>query len=126
MGTRSAGWIKTGMARSPRAAQEPRDSSSSGRLRKSNSGKDRGLVVPFAGANGRLDPGHPVTRSRRRLRPAFDGAVDSAKVLSMSSSATASASLSITAARRDADREVEARPLDLGLIRRLLAYTRPY
>jgi ATP-binding cassette subfamily B protein len=34
--------------------------------------------------------------------------------------------LSITLARRDGDRETELRPLDFGLIRRLLAYTKPY
>jgi ATP-binding cassette subfamily B protein len=38
----------------------------------------------------------------------------------------ARAPLSITLARHDGDRETELRPLDFGLIRRLLTYTRPY
>lgn len=37
-----------------------------------------------------------------------------------------SPSLSITLAKHDADREAETRPLDYGLIRRLLGYMRPY
>src|SRR6476660_3753620 len=34
--------------------------------------------------------------------------------------------LQITRLRHDLDRESDARPLDFGLIRRLLSYTRPY
>ena len=39
---------------------------------------------------------------------------------------TSSAPLQLTKLRHDLDREVETRPLDFGLIRRLLAYTKPY
>jgi ATP-binding cassette subfamily B protein len=41
-------------------------------------------------------------------------------------SAPVATALQITRLRQDFDREVDARPLDFGLIRRLLAYTRPY
>jgi ATP-binding cassette subfamily B protein len=40
--------------------------------------------------------------------------------------ASAAAPLQITRLRQDFDRDPDARPLDFGLIRRLLAYTRPY
>ncbi len=40
--------------------------------------------------------------------------------------ASAAAPLQITRLRQDLDREADARPLDFGLIRRLLAYTKPY
>ncbi len=40
--------------------------------------------------------------------------------------ASAAAPLQITRLRQDLEREADARPLDFGLIRRLLAYTKPY
>src|SRR5580765_7411391 len=40
--------------------------------------------------------------------------------------ASAAVPLQITRLRHDLDREPETRPLDFGLIRRLLAYTKPY
>jgi ATP-binding cassette subfamily B protein len=40
--------------------------------------------------------------------------------------APAPAKVSITRLRPELDREPDARPLDFGLIRRLLTYTRPY
>src|SRR5438270_1588535 len=42
------------------------------------------------------------------------------------SNSVAAAALQITRLRHDLDRESDARPLDFGLIRRLLAYTKPY
>src|SRR5882724_2335205 len=40
--------------------------------------------------------------------------------------ASAAVPIQITRLRHDLDREPDARPLDFGLIRRLLAYTKPY
>ena len=64
--------------------------------------------------------------ARSASAPADDPALPPASVPNEADQQPAIKKLSISAPRRDDDREADKRPLDLGLILRLLAYTRPY